>query len=105
MSKELFGQADPHQCGIKNFLLLTFSVQAKSTCIGNLLRCAANGTAAWRKVQPSKLREYGRAKLDIYYRNDDLFKNINDHSQVWMSHSDTITGIPANLLLQPVRTL
>ncbi|MFI5218847.1 MAG: glutamine-hydrolyzing GMP synthase [Bacteroidia bacterium] len=51
------------------------------------------------KVQPSKLREYGRANLDIYYRNDDLFKNINDHSQVWMSHSDTITGIPEKFIV------
>lgn len=51
------------------------------------------------EVSPSKLREYGRANLDIFYRDDELFKNVNDHCQVWMSHSDTISKVPDNFLI------
>ena len=51
------------------------------------------------KVLPSKMREYGRASLDIYFRNDELFNNVNDHSQVWMSHSDTISSVPQNFIV------
>ncbi|MEJ7767738.1 MAG: glutamine-hydrolyzing GMP synthase [Chitinophagaceae bacterium] len=45
------------------------------------------------KVEKSDKREFGRAVLTI--RQDDfLLKDIPDHSQVWMSHSDTITELP-----------
>lgn len=45
------------------------------------------------EVAPSNTREYGRANLS-YVEKDDLFKNINKGSQVWMSHSDTIKTLP-----------
>ena len=48
------------------------------------------------KVQPSKTREYGRAHLKSIVNTNPLFKNISIDSQVWMSHGDTITQIPAN---------
>lgn len=51
------------------------------------------------EVSHSKLREYGRAKLDVFLRNDDLFNNVPDHSQVWMSHSDTISKTPENFIV------
>lgn len=41
------------------------------------------------KVAKSNKREYGRAKLNIL-KNDPLFHNIHEHSQVWMSHGDSI---------------
>lgn len=46
------------------------------------------------KVEPSRTREYGRAKLSYINNEDHLFDGINEGSQVWMSHSDTITLLP-----------
>ncbi len=48
------------------------------------------------EVMPSNSREYGRAKLGFVDRTNPLFKNISDHTQVWMSHGDTIERIPEN---------
>ena len=47
-------------------------------------------------VQPSKIREYGRANLGYIDKECALMKNISDDSQVWMSHGDTILKIPEN---------
>src|SRR6187399_816780 len=46
-------------------------------------------------VMPSNTREYGRAHLSNHGNGDVLLKNISSSSQVWMSHADTITDIPA----------
>jgi len=48
------------------------------------------------EVAPSNTREYGRARLGYIDDNCSLFKNINAHSQVWMSHGDTIKSLPEN---------
>ncbi|MEL7118946.1 MAG: glutamine-hydrolyzing GMP synthase [Bacteroidota bacterium] len=45
-------------------------------------------------VEASKKREYGKALLSNVNREDILFENVSDNSQVWMSHGDTITAIP-----------
>ncbi len=50
------------------------------------------------KVEKSNKREYGRAQLRIK-KQDILFKDIDDNSQVWMSHSDSITQLPDNFEL------
>ena len=47
------------------------------------------------KVEPSKIREYGRAKLSYISNNERLFYGIATGSQVWMSHGDTIVEMPA----------
>jgi GMP synthase (glutamine-hydrolysing) len=47
------------------------------------------------KVFPSKIREYGRAKLEII-KSDKLFLSVSKISDVWMSHGDTITELPEN---------
>ncbi len=46
------------------------------------------------QVEPSKVREYGRAHLTYIQGNESLFKEIKEGSQVWMSHGDTITKLP-----------
>ncbi|MDE7377861.1 MAG: glutamine-hydrolyzing GMP synthase [Paraprevotella sp.] len=46
------------------------------------------------KVEPAGTREYGRARLESFERENPLFKGFDDHSQVWMSHGDTITALP-----------
>ena len=48
------------------------------------------------KVEPASSREYGRAKLQWMEKDNPLFQGFDDHSQVWMSHGDTITAIPEN---------
>ena len=48
------------------------------------------------EVGKSNSREYGRAHLEIKDANARLFKDVNDDSEVWMSHADTILKIPTN---------
>ncbi|HLV15792.1 MAG TPA: glutamine-hydrolyzing GMP synthase [Xanthomarina sp.] len=51
------------------------------------------------EVAPSNTREYGRAHLSFIKPNEAFFKNIQEGSQVWMSHSDTIKNLPTNGVL------
>ena len=45
-------------------------------------------------VEPAGPREYGRAYLPSFDKENPLFKGFEEHSQVWMSHGDTITKLP-----------
>jgi len=47
-------------------------------------------------VESANSREYGRANLTTVNSNDELLKGINNGSQIWMSHGDTITSLPAS---------
>ncbi|MGC1391883.1 MAG: glutamine-hydrolyzing GMP synthase [Bacteroidales bacterium] len=47
------------------------------------------------EVKPSGIREYGRANLVFVNSDDQLFTGIKPGTQVWMSHADTISIIPA----------
>ncbi|UAB81112.1 glutamine-hydrolyzing GMP synthase [Marixanthomonas sp. SCSIO 43207] len=49
-------------------------------------------------VEPSNIREYGRAKLSMIKAEESLFKGISEGTQVWMSHSDTIAKLPENAI-------
>ena len=49
-------------------------------------------------VEKSEKREYGRA-LFTANNEDELLKGISPSSQVWMSHADTITRLPAGFEL------
>ena len=48
------------------------------------------------RVEQTGSREYGRALLESFDGSDPLFKGFTEKSQVWMSHGDTITAIPAD---------
>ncbi len=48
------------------------------------------------EVAPSKHREYGRANLVWFEKTSPLFQHIQLHTQVWMSHGDTIMKVPDN---------
>ena len=48
------------------------------------------------EVNPSNSREYGRARLRDINPHSDLFREIENDSQVWMSHGDTIEKLPDN---------
>ena len=47
-------------------------------------------------VEGSLAREYGRAMLNVVKADSPLLKGVEAHSQVWMSHGDTISAIPCN---------
>ena len=47
-------------------------------------------------VEPSQIREYGRANLAYRDTSCLLMKGISENSQVWMSHGDTILKLPEN---------
>ena len=46
------------------------------------------------EVLPSEIREYGRAKLAFVEQDSALTQGVENNSQVWMSHGDTIKTIP-----------
>ncbi len=46
-------------------------------------------------VEPAGSREYGRQNLVTIDKSNPLFAGFDDNSQVWMSHGDTITSLPA----------
>ena len=48
------------------------------------------------EVLPSKIREYGRARLSKVDTHVPLLKEMTPESQVWMSHGDTIAAVPDN---------
>ena len=61
-------------------------------CYGAQFIAYSNGG----KVEPAGTREYGRARLTSFDRDNVLFKQVRPNTQVWMSHGDTITAIPDN---------
>lgn len=48
------------------------------------------------EVLPSEIREYGRATLSYVEKESALTKGVENLSQVWMSHGDTIKSVPDN---------
>jgi GMP synthase (glutamine-hydrolysing) len=58
-------------------------------CYGAQLLAAVYGGL----VEKSDKREYGRAHLDITDAEDPLMNNVSNHSQIWMSHGDTIRSV------------
>ena len=61
-------------------------------CYGAQFLAYSNGG----KVEPAQSREYGRAHLSHFCKDNILFKNVRENTQVWMSHGDTITAVPEN---------
>jgi GMP synthase (glutamine-hydrolysing) len=47
------------------------------------------------EVAPSRIREYGRARLRRIDQHHNLLKEMTVDTQVWMSHADTIAELPA----------
>lgn len=58
-------------------------------CYGAQYLAHSNGAV----VLPSQIREYGRANLSMVDQSNALFSNVNEGSQVWMSHGDTISNL------------
>ncbi len=47
------------------------------------------------RVMASDAREYGRARLSFIHDQHPLLRSISLNTQVWMSHGDTISSLPA----------
>ena len=69
--------------------LLAANVPVLGICYGAQLTSKIYGGI----VSKSNKREYGRAMLSIV-KDDVLFKEVTNNSQVWMSHSDSIETLP-----------
>ncbi len=67
----------------------TEKVPVLGVCYGAQLMAKMYGG----RVEKSNTREYGRATLQVI-QADPLLDNISSHSQVWMSHGDTILQLP-----------
>ncbi len=61
-------------------------------CFGAQYLAHSNGG----EVMRSTTREYGRANLSYVDKTHPLLVGVNDNSQVWMSHGDTIKSLPAD---------
>ncbi|QJR21496.1 GMP synthase [glutamine-hydrolyzing] [Brevinematales bacterium NS] len=46
------------------------------------------------RVERSLHREYGKAFLDLLKRESLLFQGVRDNSVIWMSHGDSVLGLP-----------
>ncbi len=68
---------------------LNKSVPVLGICYGAQLTARQYGGV----VAKSNKREYGRAQLTITSSDDLLFDCVSIHSQVWMSHGDTILAL------------
>lgn len=73
---------------------LTKIVPVLGVCYGAQLTAKVCGGT----VGKSNKREYGRAVLEITSHSG-IFAGISQHSQVWMSHSDSITTLPTGFEL------
>lgn len=51
------------------------------------------------KVEKSKVREYGRARLININSSSMLMRNISEYAQVWMSHGDSILELPTYFVI------
>lgn len=72
----------------------TFEIRGRVPVLGVCYGAQLMAHQASGKVTPSKIREYGRAQLEVKDSKSKLFNKVNGTSQVWMSHGDTITDIP-----------
>ncbi|HMK05582.1 MAG TPA: glutamine-hydrolyzing GMP synthase [Ferruginibacter sp.] len=68
---------------------MTEKVPVLGICYGAQLTAKLFGG----RVDKSEKREYGRAVFEIT-KEDILFKDVKNSSQVWMSHADTIIDLP-----------
>jgi len=68
--------------------LLELGVPVLGICYGMQLACKMMGA----KVDPADHREFGRAALHIVQAGD-LLRGVPEHTAVWMSHGDQVSGL------------
>jgi GMP synthase (glutamine-hydrolysing) len=70
---------------------ITGKIPVLGICYGAQYLAQSNGG----QVEASDSREYGRANLEYIDNKSPLFAEVEQGSQVWMSHGDTIMTLPA----------
>ncbi len=73
--------------------LFQLSIPILGICYGMQLVCQALGG----RVESGRSREYGRAQCRLLEEND-LLRGLPEEFQVWMSHGDQVTAIPADFV-------
>ena len=69
--------------------LLSLGVPVLGICYGlQLIAHYSNG-----KVEPGKLKEYGKQMLSVK-KQGTLLKGLSKKEQIWMSHGDLVTNLP-----------
>jgi GMP synthase (glutamine-hydrolysing) len=72
-----------------------FFTQVKAPILGI---CYGMGLMAARlggESKPAEKREYGRARLQVLNGDSNIFRNLESELDVWMSHGDHVTSLPA----------
>lgn len=70
--------------------LTAIPVPVLGICYGAQYLAISNGG----EVAASSTREYGRANLSFVNDSEPLLRGVDQNSQVWMSHADSITRLP-----------
>ncbi len=92
--KGIIFSGSPFSVNQENVLMVDVKLMAdKLPVLGICYGAQLTAKVFGGRVDKSDKREYGRAKLEII-QPDILFENVLPHSQVWMSHSDTIKELP-----------
>ena len=94
LSGSPFSVEDPNAPDI-DIAKITGKIPLLAVCYGAQILAKKMGG----RVEPSSKREYGRANLSTIYNNNGVLQGISDHSQVWMSHGDTIIDLPESFEL------
>lgn len=68
--------------------IFSLGIPILGLCYGHQLMAHTLGG----KVDPGATKEYGLAKLTVLKKLG-IFEGIRDHTQVWMSHGDTVTHL------------
>ena len=94
--KGIILSGSPHSCTEEDapeadLDVMNLNVPVLGLCYGAQYLVNKNGG----RVAKSEHREYGRAKIDVIEESV-LLQDIDNHSQVWMSHGDTILEMPSN---------
>lgn len=74
----------------------TSAIKGKLPLLGVCYGAQFLASAFGGEVQPAPSREYGRAMLTVGDAGDPLMHGLPATTQVWMSHGDTITSVPAD---------
>ena len=80
----------------KAFKINTLALRGKLPVLGICFGAQLLSYQGGGNVEGAPSREYGRAHLTDINPDCPLFNGIEKGSQVWMSHGDTITAIPAD---------
>jgi GMP synthase (glutamine-hydrolysing) len=94
LSGSPFSVHDPEH-PVPDLSSFTGKVPVLGVCYGAQFLAQTNGGL----VERSQIREYGRANLKYVDNSSALTKGMSEHSQVWMSHGDTITRVPENAVV------